>query len=215
MQHNTESGRTRELSRPRTRSWVCRQTAETTSDRRSDRASRTRFRIERYAPVKSVSPNSPFIVARRCIRAGSVAEISGCEHRDERAPLAGNVSSRGSGASESRMRVGTFACAKREPPQVGLAPACRLPDTLLSPRRTRMNVGTRHTRGGGPELPTFGRQHRVATMSSLGNPPREGRDPGEERKVPSVRLDAAAGGIAPFHVAQHRSPRLPAAFMLP
>lgn len=47
----------------------------TTSDRRSDRASRTRFRTERYAPVKSVSPDSPFIITQEYTRVGSVAEF--------------------------------------------------------------------------------------------------------------------------------------------
>jgi hypothetical protein len=42
-----------------TRSWVCRQTSRTTGNRRSDRASRARFRTERDAPVKSVRPIAP------------------------------------------------------------------------------------------------------------------------------------------------------------
>jgi hypothetical protein len=84
--------------------------------RRSDRASRARFRTERDPPVKSVEPDSPFIVTQGCTRVGSVAEVRVASTVTSAVPLAENVSSRGSGASESRVRVGTFACAKREPP---------------------------------------------------------------------------------------------------
>jgi hypothetical protein len=71
----------------------------------------THFRSRRGAPVKSASSRSPFIIARRCIRAGSVAEWRQRATRRS-PPVAGHVSSRRLGASESRMQVGTFACAR-------------------------------------------------------------------------------------------------------
>jgi hypothetical protein len=86
---------------------------------------------------------------------------------------------------------------EREPP---LAPANRLPDTLLSPCRTRMTSEhvLRVTAGQSST--------RSATGSALRRSAASVTRPAKDeilvmgRQVPSVRLDDAAGGIAPFHL---------------
>jgi hypothetical protein len=80
--------------------------------RRSDRASRARFRTERGAPVKSVEPDSPFIAARRCIRTGSVAEVRVASSVTSARPLRGTCrhvvrerASRGCALARSLARI--------------------------------------------------------------------------------------------------------------
>jgi len=54
---------------------------------------------------------------------------------------------------------------------VSLTPSVAAPDSH--------DVGTRRTRYGGPKLRTFGHWLLLTEQCSLGNPPREGRDPGD------------------------------------
>lgn len=104
---------------------VCRQTAErreTSIGSRSPELAFVPSTTLRPCEEQSAAPDSPFIVTQGCTRVGSVAEVRVASTVTSAHPplLVEHVSSRGSGASESRMRVGTFACAKREPPQENL-----------------------------------------------------------------------------------------------
>lgn len=118
----------------------------TTSDRRSDRDCPNSLSYPTKRPVKNAPFGDPFIVAWRCILATIGGRVFRAASNATPPPLARHVSSRRLGASESRIACAHVALRGRE----RLAPACGLPGTFCRRTALVMNVGTRHTRGGGP-----------------------------------------------------------------
>jgi hypothetical protein len=105
-----------------------------------------------------------------------------------------------SGADLSRTRA-TFG----ERDVVDVAPAYRLPDTSCHPIEPAMRRNTRLRGIGGSKIPAFGPGARLAACCGLGNPPREGRDPGLDRGAFSPSGCFAARGSLPRQ-REHRSP---------
>jgi hypothetical protein len=147
--------------------------------------SRCPFARFRLGGAERLLTKCPFTAARRCILAKSVAKLEGAN--GHALDLLREHHARRSGAdSESRMRR---SARERAVPTV--SPGSSSPGHLYVTRSGPQRVKTtRYVLTRGPKTCTFGYEAILADRCGLGNPPREGRDPGANRGAfhPSDRL---------------------------
>jgi hypothetical protein len=109
-----------------------------------------------------------------------------------RASLSSRLSFEGRSSSNGREETSRGAVSRCR--EEGTNPGSPLPDTSCHPQRRRTVIGNMTVVSGGPRFSAFGFDTLAcgACVGSLGNPSREGRDPGEESRCLSFVPSEAA-----------------------
>lgn len=133
----------------------------------------------------------------RASHPSSITRTSRDVHAGGRYEGRASLSSRPSlsrGRSSSNGREETSRGAVSRCREEGTNPGSPLPDTSCHPQRRRAVIGRMTVVSGGPRSSAFGIDTVAcgARIGSLGNPPREGRDPGEESRCLSFVPSEAA-----------------------